>query len=199
MRDGGTFFARLRSMQEGPPEAEPVTVPRALGRLRVALDAAYTHASRGMGLTAQQAELLCAAMRPTAIGDLAEVLRCDRSNVSRLVDRAASRGLVRRRGEQADGRVTIIELTADGQRLAERFITTLESRRQPLVTGWSSKRQHAAIETITTLADALEQPTARAPTRHEPTRARRLLTNADSNEAGHPPLRRRLRGDDLAT
>lgn len=157
-------------MQGGPPEAEPGTVPRALGRLRVALDAAYTHASREMGLTAQQAELLCAAMRPTAIGDLAEVLRCDRSNVSRLVDRAAIRGLVRRRGEQTDGRVTIIELTADGQRLAERFIKTLESQLRPLVADWSSKRQRAAIETLTTLADALEQPTARSSTRHAPTR-----------------------------
>ena len=95
-------------MLSGPPEAGPPTVPRALGRLRVALDAAYTDASREMGLTAQQAELLCAALRPTAIGDLAEVLRCDRSNVSRLVDRAASRGLVRRCGEQADLRVTFI-------------------------------------------------------------------------------------------
>ena len=157
-------------MQGGPPEADPGTVPRALGRLRVVLDAAYTQASRETGLTAQQAELLCAAMRPTAIGDLAEVLRCDRSNVSRLVDRAASRGLVRRRGGQTDGRVTVIELTARGQRLAERFITTLESQLQPLVTGWSSKRQRAAIETLTTLADALEQPMARAPMR--PRRAR---------------------------
>lgn len=153
--------ARVRSMQAGPPEAEPETVPRALGRLRVMLDAAYTHASREMGLTAQQAELLCAARHPTAIGDLAEVLRCDRSNVSRLVDRAASRGLVRRRGEQADRRVTVIELTADGQRLAERFIKTLESQLQPLLISWSSKRQRAAIDTLTTLADALEQPTPR--------------------------------------
>ena len=152
-------------MQGGPPDAEPGTVPRALGRLRVALDAAYRQASREMGLTAQQAELLCAAMRPTAIGELAEVLRCDRSNVSRLVDRAAARGLVRRRGEQADGRVTVIELTADGQRLAERFITRLESQLQPLVTGWSGTRQRAAIEILTTLANALEQPTARAPMR----------------------------------
>ena len=169
-------LARIRPVQGGPPEAELGSVPRALGRLRVALDAAYTQASREMGLTAQQTELLCAAMRPTAIGDLAEVLRCDRSNVSRLVDRAASRGLVRRRAEEADGRVTVIELTANGQRLAERFIETLESQLQPLLTGWSSKRQRAAIETLTTLADALDQPTAAGA--HRP-RARARPTTAD--------------------
>src|SRR6266498_3738404 len=100
----------------------------ALGRLRVALDEAFAQASRESGLSAQQAELLCAAMmRQCSIGDLARVLHCDRSNVSRLVDRAASRGLVYRRGAESDGRVTVIELTPDGQRLAQRFIQTLES------------------------------------------------------------------------
>jgi DNA-binding MarR family transcriptional regulator len=155
---------------------EPRTVPQALGRLRVALDDTYTQTSRELGLTAQQAELLCAAMRPTAIGDLADQLRCDRSNVSRLVDRAASRGLVHRRGEQADGRVTVIELTAEGQRLAERFIKTLESQLQPLLAGWSGKRQHAALETLTSLADALEEKTAppTAANRRHATRARSL-------------------------
>jgi DNA-binding MarR family transcriptional regulator len=160
-----------------------MTVPQALGRLRVAMDATYTQASRELGLTAQQAELLCAAMRPAAIGDLAEVLRCDRSNVSRLVDRAASRGLLYRRGGEADGRVTVIELTADGQRLAERFIKTLESQLQPLLAGWSSKREHAAIETLTTLADALERTTA------PPARAtRRRATSAHALTDSYAPL-----------
>ncbi len=147
-------------MASGGATPESTTVPQALGRLRVALDDSYRQTSRALGLTAQQAELLCAAMRPAAIGDLADQLRCDRSNVSRLVDRAASRGLVVRRGEQADGRVTVIELTAEGQRLAERFIKTLESQLQPLLADWSGKRQHAAIETLTLLADALEETTA---------------------------------------
>ncbi|MEO8966409.1 MAG: MarR family transcriptional regulator [Solirubrobacteraceae bacterium] len=136
--------------------AEPTTVPQALGRLRMALDATYTKTSRELGLTVQQAELLCAAMRPAAIGDLAEVLRCDRSNVSRLVDRAARRGLLYRRGEAADGRVTVIELTPDGQRLAERFIKMLGSKLEPLLAGWSLKREKAATETLTVLAEALE-------------------------------------------
>lgn len=146
----------LMLMRNRPSTPEIGTVPQALGRLRVAMDDAYTQVSREVGLTAQQAELLCAAMRPAAIGELADVLRCDRSNVSRLVDRAARRGLLHRRGEKSDGRVTVIELTADGQRLAERFIKTLESRLQPLLASWSSKRQRAAIDTLTVLADALE-------------------------------------------
>src|SRR5690348_11166554 len=96
----------------------PDTVPRALGRLRVALEDAFTRASRELGLTAQQAELLCAAMAPKAVGDLAQALRCDRSNISRLVDRASARGLLERRAGDLDGRVSLIQLTDEGDRLA---------------------------------------------------------------------------------
>src|SRR5713226_3858453 len=97
------------------------TVPQALGRLRVALEDAFVRASRDLGLTEQQAELLCAAMRPAAVGDLARTLRCDRSNVSRLIDRAGARGLLTRRGDEEDGRVTVVELTPEGEGLARRF------------------------------------------------------------------------------
>jgi DNA-binding MarR family transcriptional regulator len=138
---------------EAPPT---VSVPQALGRLRVAMDETYVQSSRELGLTAQQAELLCAAMRPGAIGDLAAVLRCDRSNVSRLVDRAAKRGLLNRRGRQSDGRVTVVELTPEGELLAERFIKALESKTRPLLATWSAKRQQAAVDVLTELAETLE-------------------------------------------
>jgi MarR family transcriptional repressor of emrRAB len=133
------------------------TVPHALGRLRVALDDAFVRASRELDLTAQQAELLCAAMRPTAVGDLAQQLRCDRSNVSRLVDRASKRGLLQRRGAQ-DGRVTIVELTTDGDQLARRFITSLEAQLAPALAKWSGRRQLTAVKLMNDIADSLETP-----------------------------------------
>jgi DNA-binding MarR family transcriptional regulator len=49
-------------------------------------------------------------MRSAGVGDLAEVLRCDRSNVSRIVDRNSTRGLVKRHKGKEDGRVTLSEL-----------------------------------------------------------------------------------------
>jgi DNA-binding MarR family transcriptional regulator len=131
-------------------------VPQALGRLRVALNDTYTDASRELGLTPQQAELLCATMRPRPIGDLARLLHCDRSNVSRLVNRAAARGLLERHGEQHDGRVSMIELTPDGQQLAAQFIARLESLTEPLLATWSNRRQLDAAETLGALAGALE-------------------------------------------
>jgi DNA-binding MarR family transcriptional regulator len=55
--------------------------------------------------------------RPVPMGQLAETLACDASNVTGLVDRLESRGLVRRRPSNADRRVKVLELTATGVRL----------------------------------------------------------------------------------
>jgi DNA-binding MarR family transcriptional regulator len=137
-----------------------MSVPQALGRLRVAMDDAYLQSSREVGLTAQQAELLCAALRPDAVTDLARALRRDHSTISRLADRAANRGLLYRRGEDLDGRVRVLELTPEGRRLANRFIKALESRTAPLLATWSESRRRVAAETLNELAEALEASTA---------------------------------------
>jgi DNA-binding MarR family transcriptional regulator len=55
--------------------------------------------------------------RPIPMGQLAETLACDASNVTGLVDRLESRGLVRRRPSSADRRVKVLELTPTGSRL----------------------------------------------------------------------------------
>jgi DNA-binding MarR family transcriptional regulator len=149
-------------MEEVPSYPAP-TLPQALGRLRVALEDAYLRASRDLGLTAQQAELLCAALRPAAVGDLARALRCDRSNVSRLVDRASTRGLLKRRAGEADGRVTVVELTAEGERLARRFIAALEAQTEALRAAWPDARQQGAVEVLNEIADALDAPAGRPP------------------------------------
>src|SRR5882672_6775786 len=55
--------------------------------------------------------------RPIPMGQLAETLACDASNVTGLVDRLESRGLVRRSPSAADRRVKVLDLTANGSRL----------------------------------------------------------------------------------
>jgi DNA-binding MarR family transcriptional regulator len=136
--------------------SRPSTLPRALARLRVALDDAFLRAARELELTSQQAELLCAAMQPTAVGDLARVLRCDRSNVSRLVDRAAARGLLRRRSGPEDGRVSVIELSPDGERLAREFISALEGQLSDLLAKWSARREQTTVSILNEIADTLD-------------------------------------------
>ena len=55
--------------------------------------------------------------RPIPMGELAETLACDASNVTGLVDRLESRGLLRRRPSAGDRRVKVLVLTPNGARL----------------------------------------------------------------------------------
>src|SRR5207253_6186220 len=55
--------------------------------------------------------------RPIPMGRLAEALACDASNVTGLIDRLESRGLVRRRPSADDRRVKSLVLTPAGARL----------------------------------------------------------------------------------
>ncbi len=143
-------------MSDAADTEGPKHISRGLVRLMMAVDDAYSQVSREVGLTAQQAQLLCAVQRPAAVGDVAEFLRCDRSNVSHLVDRASTRGLIHRRVSDADGRVRLVGLSPDGQQLVQRFIHTLGTRLDTLLADWPDQRRDAALETLHALADALE-------------------------------------------
>jgi MarR family transcriptional regulator, organic hydroperoxide resistance regulator len=58
------------------------------------------------------------------MSELAEVMHCDNSNVTGLVDRLEQRGLVERRAAEHDRRVKLLDLTAEGARVRE----AIESR-----------------------------------------------------------------------
>ena len=135
----------------------PDTVPQALGHLRVALEDSYARASRELGLTAPQAELLCAAMQPSPVGRLAQALRCDRTNVTHLVDRAVERGWVERRNDASDGRSSVIALTRQGKRLANRFVAALEGQLAPLLLGWSDRRRREATTILRGIAEDVDE------------------------------------------
>src|SRR6266702_6266800 len=62
------------------------------------------------------------------MGRLAEALACDASNVTGLVDRLESRGLVRRQPSSGDRRIKVLELTTAGARLRS---TVLERMTKP--------------------------------------------------------------------
>src|SRR6059036_579749 len=66
--------------------------------------------------------------QPIPMGRLAEALACDASNVTGLVDRLESRGLVRRQPSADDRRVKALELTPAGVRLRS---TVLERITKP--------------------------------------------------------------------
>jgi len=55
--------------------------------------------------------------QPIPMGRLADALACDASNVTGLIDRLESRGLIRRMPSGEDRRIKVLELTRAGVRL----------------------------------------------------------------------------------
>jgi MarR family transcriptional regulator, organic hydroperoxide resistance regulator len=64
---------------------------------------------------------------PLAMSELAEVLGCDNSNVTGIVDRLEHRGLVERRPADHDRRVKLLALTSEGLALRESLADRLHA------------------------------------------------------------------------
>lgn len=67
------------------------------------------------------------ADRPMPMGQLAGQLSCDASNVTGLVDRLESRGLLQRRQSAEDRRVKVLTLTPLGERLRTALLERMTS------------------------------------------------------------------------
>jgi DNA-binding MarR family transcriptional regulator len=70
--------------------------------------------------------------QPVPMSRLAEVLSCDASNVTGLVDRMEARGLLARRPSPGDRRVKVLELTATGERLRAEMLRHMTGQPLPL-------------------------------------------------------------------
>ncbi|ARF55190.1 MarR family winged helix-turn-helix transcriptional regulator [Streptomyces gilvosporeus] len=93
----------------------------------------YEHAAAEHSLTGAQARVLSLlTVEPLPMRKVAERLKCEPSNVTGIVDRLESRGLVERRPDPADRRIKLAAPTAEGARTAERLRTSLDFAREPL-------------------------------------------------------------------
>jgi DNA-binding MarR family transcriptional regulator len=59
--------------------------------------------------------------KPVAMSALADSLVCDASNVTGIVDKLESRGLIERRGAEGDRRIKMLAVTEKGRRLREQL------------------------------------------------------------------------------
>ena len=90
--------------------------------------------------------------RPLPMGRLARTLACDASNVTGLVDRLESRGLVQRRPSSGDRRVKVIDLTAEGSRLRAQLLQRMAERPFPLAR-LTVREQRALVKILERLVD----------------------------------------------
>jgi DNA-binding MarR family transcriptional regulator len=90
--------------------------------------------------------------RPIPMGQLAETLACDASNVTGLVDRLESRGLIRRRSSAEDRRVKVLDLTPTGSRLRTLLLERMTTPPATLKR-LSIREQRALVRILTRLLD----------------------------------------------
>lgn len=115
------------------PDAVTVEVVDLIGTVVARYHAEYELAAAHHSLTGAQAKVLALlAYRPTPMRKLAEALSCEPSNVTGIVDRLETRGLVERRPDPNDRRVKVAAVTDEGRATARRLRSSLDFAREPL-------------------------------------------------------------------
>ncbi|MFE2422850.1 MarR family winged helix-turn-helix transcriptional regulator [Streptomyces hokutonensis] len=115
--------------------ADPVTleVVELIGDVVARFYEDYEEAAGDHSLTGAQARLLSLlSLEPLPMRKLAQKLKCEPSNVTGIVDRLETRGLVERRPDPADRRVKLAAATDEGRRVARSLRESLRFAREPL-------------------------------------------------------------------
>jgi DNA-binding MarR family transcriptional regulator len=110
----------------------------------------HAESSRPLGLTPQQAHLLCVLLGgPLGMTELSRILSIERSSLTSMVDRLERRELVARTASPTDRRASRIELTTAGLALAHQCHDAVVDRIEALTT-------HLPATTRATLTTALQ-------------------------------------------
>lgn len=99
----------------------------ALYQLVETLRGEHEEAAAAAGLTAPQATLLTLLSEPMSMRQFADLMGCDASNVTGIVDRLEAKSLVERQADPADRRVKRLARTSEGDRAASLFQKELSS------------------------------------------------------------------------
>jgi MarR family transcriptional regulator, organic hydroperoxide resistance regulator len=90
--------------------------------------------------------------RPVAMSTLAQELSCDASNVTGIVDKLESRGLIARQGAEGDRRIKMLVVTEKGRALREQlWARTMEPPRA--VTALPEETRLRLAETLQAVVD----------------------------------------------
>ncbi|MFG3045979.1 MarR family winged helix-turn-helix transcriptional regulator [Streptomyces sp. NPDC048202] len=136
--------------------ADPLTmeVVELIGDVVARFHADYEEAAASHTLTGPQARLLSLlALQPLPMRKLAHRLKCEPSNVTGIVDRLETRGLVERRPDPADRRIKLAAATDEGLRVARELREGLRFAREPLA-GLSTAERSSLRDLLRRMLDA---------------------------------------------
>ncbi|UYM07108.1 MarR family winged helix-turn-helix transcriptional regulator [Solicola gregarius] len=109
--------------------SEATEAERAMFDFVDAYDRAYEAAAARHDLTVAQACVLGRITAPRGMGELADELECDASNITQIISRLETRELVERRPNPADRRSRQITRTITGEALNRAFEASFEFAR----------------------------------------------------------------------
>ncbi|MFE3257101.1 MarR family winged helix-turn-helix transcriptional regulator [Nocardia sp. NPDC059091] len=122
--------------------------------LSVSLGAYYgdfTLAAASENLTASQGKALIVLRRgPIAMRALAQIMACDASNVTGIIDRLEKRALVRREASASDRRVTNLVITVEGEQVTDTIRAKMHTTREGLnsLSAEDQDRLYALLERV---------------------------------------------------
>jgi len=142
--------------QKTTPRIDPLTmeVVELIGTVVARYHEEYEDAAAEHTPTGAQARLLgLLSLEPLPMRRLAQKLRCEPSNVTGIVDRLESRGLVERRPDPGDRRVKLAAATAEGRRVAGSLRDSLDFAREPLA-GLSAAEREVLRDLLRRMVEA---------------------------------------------
>ena len=116
-----------------------------------------TVASFDLSVTQAQALRCLEPGRPLPMGEVAEQLKCDPSNITGVVDRLEARGLVERRAAPHDRRVKSLVLTEHGAAVRERLSAQMFGA-PPAIAALAPEDQQRLGEILQCVLDACGSP-----------------------------------------
>jgi DNA-binding MarR family transcriptional regulator len=110
--------------------------------------------ARDLGLRPAAFGALRALGQPRTMGELAQALHCDNSNVTGIVDSLEEKTLAVRLPSEVDRRIKVVELTVQGEKLRRRL--SREMAKPPAwVKGLSAEDQNELRDILRRAADAV--------------------------------------------
>jgi DNA-binding MarR family transcriptional regulator len=135
------------------PDALTMEVVELIGDVVARFYADYESAAGEHTLTGPQARLLSLlSLEPLPMRKLAQKLKCEPSNVTGIVDRLESRGLVERRPDPGDRRVKVAAATEQGRAVARDLREGLHFAREPLA-GLSEEERRSLRDLLRRMLD----------------------------------------------
>ncbi|MFG2866785.1 MarR family winged helix-turn-helix transcriptional regulator [Streptomyces sp. NPDC048338] len=120
-------------MTTSPTDPLTLEVVELIGTVVARYYTEYEQAAAQHSLTGAQARVLgLLSLEPVPMRRIAQKLRCEPSNVTGIVDRLETRGLVERRPDPDDRRVKLAAPTPEGLETSRRLRESLDFAREPL-------------------------------------------------------------------